>query len=224
MNGGERVLARIADREILYSEIACDRAWAERHPRWLSGRTAEEACLDEERRAFGVIVTAELVERAYAREGWSLPADEVERVRSAIAPDEATMQRGQAEARRVPEAVRRVYLGESFQAVYDDAVRPLGHPVEKFRESVTMFRSLEVVERYLAKDWLSIHAQRYRDRARRILMAQALRRHIEAIAAAEKVDVEIAADRYYRALVDALPAIVLDARFSLPAGRDILRT
>ena len=129
MNAEERVLARIADREIRFSEIACDRAWAERHPRWLSGRTADEACLAEERRAFSAIVTAELLERAYAGEGWSLSSDEVERVRAAIAPDEMTMRRGQTEARRLPEAVRRVYLGESFQAFYDDAVRPLGHSV-----------------------------------------------------------------------------------------------
>jgi len=133
------------------------------------------------------------------------------------------VRRGHAEARRIPEAVRRVYLGEPFQAVYDDAIRPLGHPVEKFRETVTMFRSLEVVERYLAKDWISIHAEQHRDRARRILMAQALRSHIEAIAAVEKVSVDTAADDYYRTLVDALPAVVLDARFSLPAGRDIFR-
>lgn len=221
MNAEERVLARVADREIRYSEIACDRVLAERHPRWLNGRTAEEACLDEERRAFRGIISAELLEKAFVREGWSLSADEVERVRSAIAPDEATVRRGQAEARRLPEAVRRVHLGESFEAVYDEAVRPLGHSIEQFREAVTMFRSVEVVDRYLAKDWISIHNEEYRARARRVVMAQAIRLHLEALAAAKKVSVD--ADDYYRTVVDALPAVVLDPRFSIPAGREILR-
>jgi hypothetical protein len=219
----DRPIARIGTHTIAYRDIGCNRKVLELNPQWRNGRTVEEACLAAEREEFRIRVSRALIEAACGIERCDLSESKVDPFRSPVLRDEQELRRFAAEARRIPEAVRRVYRGESVEAVYDDAVKPLKIPIERFRNEVEMYGSLERVERYLAKDFVSRMRSQYEERARGQAMRAALREKIAARARATNRSAEQAADDYLLFLRDAVGVTVLDDRFSIPQGREVFR-
>lgn len=216
-NSAMTTIARIAGREIAYGEIAIDREWAERHPRWLRGLSVEEACLEEEQRLFAGIVANALIELACEREHCVLDDASIAPYRSKILADEASLHGMAKEARRVPVAVRRVYRGEDIAVVYDEEIRSMNRSLDEFREEVARYRSLDVVERFLAKDWVASTREHFERGARQRAIRAFIRAHIEALAGDR--DVEAVADEYFRNLTTIE---LCDQRFRIPTGGGIL--
>lgn len=215
----DRVIARVGDREIRYAEVWTSRELVTANPKSLRGRNVEEVCVEAEREKFRQLVANEIIEQACARED-CLPDDaEIDRFRTPILKDESRLRELAAVSRRVPEAVRRVYLGEPIEAVYEEVIEPIGRrPLDLFRREVAMYGSLERVERHLARDFVAGARQHFEDSARKQAMRAATRRRIEAAAAAERQDIGKAADDYLAAMIERLGIRILDARFALPSG------
>lgn len=218
----DRVLAEIGARHIMYSEVWCSRELAVANPRWLQGRTVEEACIDAERENFRRIAAVAIVEQAFVLEGRELSEEELDRHRSPILRDEAMLRGLAAEARKVPEAVRRVYLGEPIEAVFDEVLRPMMNAsLESFRLVVSQYRSLETVERQLAKDFLASARQQFERNTRITAMQAALRERIEAIAETRAQSFVEAAEDYYCSVIVRIGVNVHDDRFQLPAATEV---
>ena len=218
----DRIIAEIGDRSILYSEIWCSREVTALNPRWLKERTVEDACVDAERENFRRIAAVVMVEQAFVLEGRELSEEELDRHRSPILRDEAMLRGLAAEARKVPEAVRRVYLGEPIEAVFDEVVRPMMNAsLESFRLVVSQYRSLETVERALAKDFIANARQQFERNTRLRAMQSAIRANIEAIAAARDQSLTEAAEDYYCSLIVRIGVNVHDDRYQLPEAREV---
>ncbi len=215
------MIAEIGDRRITYVEFGCSREWAEANPRWLKGRSVEAACADAERESFRRLAAKVLVEKICAADGFEPSETELDVFRPPILKDESMLRALASEGRKVPEAVQRVYRGESVEAVYEEVVRPMNRTLEEFRQHVAMYRSLEAVERYLAKDWVANARQHYEQQARSLAMRAALRKRIEVIAATENRSLEDAAGDYLRSMMERIGVRVLDRQFQLPSAKEV---
>lgn len=216
----DRVIAEIGDRRVMYREVACNRDWAAANPKWLGGKSLDVACAEAEQQKFRQMIMATLIEKICALEGCEPSEGEISAFRSPILKDESMMRALAAEGRKVPEAVRRVYLGEPVEAVYEDAIKPMNRSLEAFLEEIGKYRSLEVVERFLAKDWIASTRQHYEQQARQRAMRAAIAKRIEAAAQAKNESPQDAADNYLRSMIERLGARVLDAQFTLPSGKE----
>lgn len=217
----ERVIAEIGDRRVMYREVACNREWAVANPNWLSGKSVDVACAEAEREKFRQMMTKALIEKICALEGCELSEAQIDAFRSPILKDENMMRALAAEGRKVPEAVRRVYLGEPIEAVYEEVIKPMNRSLEAFREEVGKYRSLEVVERFLAKDWIASTRQHYEQQARQRAMRAAIAKRIEAAAEAQNKSPQDAAENYLRSMIERLGVRVLDTQFELPSGKEV---
>jgi hypothetical protein len=217
----DRIIAEIGDRRVLYAEVGWNRERAAANRQWLRGRSVEEACLDAEREKFRTIAARVLVEKICALEGCEPSEDDLVPFRSQILKDENMLRALVTEGRKVPEAVRRVYLGEPIEKVYDEVIKPMNKPLDAFRQEVAMYRSLEVVERYLARDWVGNARQHYEQQARQRAMRAAVRKRIEAVATTKNQTLPNAAEDYLRSMIERLGARVLDTQFELPSGKEI---
>lgn len=217
----DRVIARAGDREIRYAEVWTSREIAAANPKWLRGRNVEAVCVDAEREKFRQLVTNAIIEQACAIEDCRPDDAEIDRFRSPILKDESKLQGLAALSRKVPEAVRRVYLGERIEAVYEEVIEPMGRrSLDLFRREVAMYGSLERVERYLTRDFAASARQHFEDSARKQAMRAAIRRRIEAMATAERQEIGQAADGYMTVMTERLGIRILDPRFALPSGRE----
>lgn len=176
----DRVIARIGDRTVMYGEVWCSREFAAAHPKWLGGKSVEEACVEYEREQFRALATRILVEKACAIEGCEPGDAEIEPFRSPILKDEAMLAKLGALA-------RESFLRES------DRFKP------------------DVVERFLARDFVANARQHYEGSARNLARRAALRKHIERLG--------IATEDYLRSLIERVGVTILDPQFELP--RDI---
>lgn len=219
----DRLIARIDGRGISYREIACDRERAARQPRWLNGKSVEAACRDAEQRQFEQVIAQSMLEAACGLEQCVLTDDAIAPFRPKILDDPNALETLAREGRRVPEAVRRVYRGEDLIAVYEEAIRPLNNnsSLEDFREEVAKYRSLEVVERYLAKDWIAMTRETFERKARTRAMRAFVRQRIEASAAAANRSVGQIADEYFQTVAANADLELLDKTYRLPAGREV---
>jgi hypothetical protein len=94
---------------------------------------------------------------------------------------------------------------------------------DTFQREVRHWRSLEIVDKYLAVDPVS----RFRASADRFARERALQEHLRGLitarAVARKVGYEVAADQYLDELAEKLPIEVSDERFHLPVGREVFK-
>jgi len=217
----DRVIARIGERSVMYAEVFCDRGYAAQNPQWLKGRGVEEACRNEEQEQFQRVVARELLVSACALHQCQPSEAEIDSFRSPVLKDEATLQRLVAEARKVPEAIRRVYRGEELETVYTEVIKSRGYSLDQFRAEVERFRSLEVVERYLAKDFSASARKQYEEQARTRALRALLRKRLEAAAAANKQSVEQAADELLKSIITKVGVSIVDPQFHIPSGREI---
>ncbi len=204
-------------------DIGCNRKAIALNRERLGRQSVEAACEQAEREEFRRHFTAALIEAACVVEKCALSEEEVASFRSPVLNDEAALRRMGAEARRIPEAVRRVYRGEALEAVYDESLKPLNVSLQAFRNEVEMYGSLERVERYLAHDFVETTRRQLEQRARRQAMRNALRRIIESRAIAGHLTIETAADEYLELLRSRLDLRVFDDRFAIPKGREVFR-
>lgn len=204
----DRVVARIGGREVMYSEVWCSREVAAENPKWLRGKTVEEACVEQERERFHAVAARILAEQICAIEGCE-PADaEVDAFRSPILKNE-TMLRGLADlGRKVPEAVARVKRGEPIEAVYEEVIEPMNKSLDQFRREVARYPSLEVLERFLAKDFVASARQQFEDRARDMARRAAVGKRIERLG--------VAPEEYVRSMIERIGVEILDRQFELP--------
>ena len=217
----DRVIARVGNRTVTYADVWCNPDVAEKHPAWLNGRSVADACADAERKQFGHVVGRLLVEKACEIHKCGPSDAEIDRFRSHILKDESMLRRLALEGRRVPEAVRRVYRGEDIEAVYEDAIKSMGKPLEAFRNEVAMYRSLDVVERYLAKDFVATAREQFESRARYQAMRAAVRKRIELLAEAQKKSLDATADDYLKVVIGQVGLTILDDNFHIPPGREV---
>jgi hypothetical protein len=217
----DRVIAEFGDRRVLYHEVGCNREWAAANPRWLRGRSAEAACVDAERERFRQLAAAILVEKICAIDGCQPSDAEIEAFRSPILKDEKMLRALATEGRTVPEAVRRVYRGEPIETVYEEVIKPMNRSLDEFRQQVALYRSLDVVERYLARDWVANAREHYEGQARRRAMRAAISKRVQAIAAENKLTATDAAERYLRSMIERIGARVLDPQFQLPTANEV---
>ena len=218
-----RVIAQIGDRRITFGEIGCNRKVVELNRQRLGGRSIDAACAEAEQQEFRSRAASALIEAACVVERCVLTEAEIDRFRSPVLKDEHSLRSFAREARRVPEAIRRVYRGESIDAVYEDVIRPLNIPLESFRNEVAMYGTLERVEKYLARDFVETLRQQLEDRARRKAMLAQLRGKIEALAASGKRSRDASADDYLASLQPRLTVLVFDNRFQIPKGREVFQ-
>lgn len=218
---GDREIARVGERRVMYAEVFCDRAYAAQNPRWLQGRTVEEACLAEEQEQFQRVLTRILLEHACKLHQCEPSDADIDPFRSRVLKDEALLQRLVTEARKVPEAIRRVYRGEPIEAVHREVIAPMGHSLDQFRMEAGRYRSLEVVERYLAKDFAASARSHYEQQARFSALRALLRKRLEAAAAADKRPLEQTADDLLQSIIEKAGVTIVDPQFRLPPGREI---
>lgn len=219
----DRPIAQIGERRLVFRDIGCNRKVLELNRDALRGRDVERACAEAEQEEFRLLATAALIEAACAVEKCALTDAEIARFRSPILQDEQALRRLADNARRVPEAVRRVYRGQPLEAVYEEAIKPLNVPLESFRNEVTIYGSLERVEKLLATDFVATLRRRLEERARQQAMLAHLRTRIDALAAAANRSAESAADDYLHALGRRVAVRVFDERFRIPPGREVFR-
>jgi len=218
----DRVIATIGENRVMYGKVWCSRELAAANPKWLRGQTVEEACVEAERERFRIVAGHILAKEICAIEGCE-PADaDIEPFRSPILKNETMLRDLATLAWKVPEAVRRVYRGEALEAVYDEAIRPMNHSLEVFRREVAMYRSLEVVERYLAKDFVANAREQFEERARDMARREALRKRVEALAASRNQPLPWAAEEYLRSMIERIGVTVADPQFALPSGPEVL--
>lgn len=208
----DQVIAEFGDRHVLYREVGCNREWAAANPRWLQGRSEEDACADAERERFRQIAATILVEKICAIEGCQPSEEEVAAFRSPILKNENLLRALAAEGRKVPEAVRRVYRGEPIEAVYEEVIQPMNRTLDEFRQQVAMYRSLEVVERYLARDWVANAREHYEEQARQRAMRAAIAKRIQAVDAPAG---------YLHSMIQRIGVRVLDPQFELPSANEV---
>lgn len=217
----DRVIARVGQRAVMYGQVFCDRAYAAQNPQWLKGHSVEDACRIAEQEEFVRVLSRELLEAACKLHQCEPSDAEIDPFRSAVLKDEATLKRLVAEARVVPEAIRRVYRGEALEAVYEQVIKPKGHSIEQFRAEVRKFGSLEVVEKFLARDFAASARRQYEAQARYRALRSRMRKDLEAAAAANKQSVEEAADALLQSITAKVGLTVVDPQFHIPPGREI---
>lgn len=215
------VIARIGDVRITARDVSCSRELASANPKWLNGRTVDEACLDAKRDKFRRLATRELLERAATVEEFEPTQDQLAPFHVNILRDEAQLQRLVDLGLQIPRAVARVYRGESLEHVYEDAIRRTGASLDSFRREVKMYRSLEVVERHLAKDHVQLARRQFEQHARQSALRAEFRKRIAASADAQNETIEVAADRFLQSVIARIGVEVLDPQFQLPSGREI---
>ncbi len=204
----DRVIARIGGREVMYGEVWCSREVAAENPKWLRGKTVEEACVEAERERFHAVAARILAEQICAIEGCEPSDAEVDAFRSPILKDEA-MLRGLADlGRKVPEAVARVYRGEPIEAVYEEVIAPMNKSLDEFRREAARYPSLEVLERFLAKDFVASARQHYEEQARSMARRAAVAKRIESLG--------IAPEEYLRSMMARIGVSILDPQFEMP--------
>ena len=217
----DHVIARVGQRPVMYGQVFCDRTFAAQNPQWLKGRSVDDACRIAEQEEFVRVLSRELLDAACKLHQCEPSDADIAPFRSPILKNEATLQRLVAEARRVPEAIRRVYRGESFEAVYEESIKPKGYSLERFRAEVERYGSLEVVEKFLARDFAASARKQYEEQARYRALRALLRKRLEAAAAANKQSVEEAADALLQSINAKIGLTVVDAQFHIPSGREI---
>jgi hypothetical protein len=222
MHAEDKTLAEIGDRRVTYREVSCNREVAATRPDWLRGRSVEEACAGAERAQFRVVAAKILVEKICALEGYEPSEQELEGFRSPILKDEALLHRVVRDGRTVPEAVRRVYRGERIETVYEEVRRVANISFDAFSREVAMFRSLEVVERFLAKDALAEARRQYEQKARDRAMRAELRKRVAALAEVQKQTVDTAAEDYLHSMIVRIGVSVHDPQFELPTGKEVI--
>jgi hypothetical protein len=218
---GDREIARVGERRVMYAEVFCDRGYAAQNRQWLQGRTIEEACLAHEQEQFRRVLTRVLLDHACTLQQCEPSDADIDPFRSRVLKDEALLQRLVTEARKVPEAIRRVYRGEPIEAVHSEVIAPMRKSLDQFRVEVERYRSLEVVERYLAKDFAVSARRQYEQHARYQAMRALLRQRLEAAAAANNRSVEQAADDLLQSINQKVGVSIVDPQFQLPPGREI---
>jgi hypothetical protein len=218
----DRIIATVGSEKIMYGQIFCDRALLEQDPRWLRGQTVEQACRNYEQEEFRRVLAREAVRAACRVEECHLSDEDIEPYRSAVLRDDALLQRLVTEARRIPGAIRRVYLGETIDTVYESDIKSRGYSLEQFKREVARFRSLEVVERFLAKDFAASARRQYEEQARDRALKAWLRNRLEELSRAEKRTLEETADLFLKRLVAKAPIVIEDRQFTIPEGRTIL--
>jgi hypothetical protein len=219
----DRGIAEIGGRHVLYMEIGCNREWAAANPQWLKGRSVETACVEAEREKFRQLTSRILIEQICEIEGCELSEEELDAYRSPVLKDDDMLRRLAIEGRKVPEAVRRVYLGEPIEAVYEEVIKPMNRTLDAFRREVAMYRSLDVVERYLAKDSVAVARQHYENEARQRAMRATIRDRIATIANGRHQAAKDAARDYFHAMVGRIGVRVLDEQFQLPSPEEVFR-
>lgn len=206
----DRVIARIGGREVMYSEVWCSREVAAENPKWLRGKTVEEACAEQERERFHAVAARILAEQICALEGCEPSDAEVDAFRSPILKNE-TMLRDLAElGRKVPEAIARVKRGEPIEAVYEEVIEPMrmNQSLDAFRREVARYPSLEVLERFLAKDFVASARQQFEDRARDMARRAAVGKRIERLG--------VTPEEYLRSMIARIGVEILDGQFEMP--------
>ncbi|HEX7150027.1 MAG TPA: hypothetical protein VF618_00970 [Thermoanaerobaculia bacterium] len=217
----DQVVARIGERRITAAEVHCSRELAAENPRWLQGRSVEEACVAGEQAKFRTIAARELLERVCALEECDPSDAEIEPFRSRLLKDETQLRALVDAGLHMPRAVARVYRGEPLEKVYEEAIQPQGHTLAAFRREVEMFGSLERVERFLAKDQVALMRAQVEDRARQQAVRAKLRKRIDAAAEATNQKLEEAANDYLERRLTKIGVQILDDRFRLPSGREV---
>jgi hypothetical protein len=217
----DRVIARVGERSIVYDEVACDRDLAAQNPRWLRGMSVEEACIAYEKEQFRILIKRALVEAACKLLECAPTEEAVAAFRSPILRDEALLQKLAAETRKIPEAVRRVYQGEPIEAIYAEAIQPMKKSLDDFRRIVVAYKSLERVEKLLARDSAAAMRRHYEDQARYKAVKATVRKHVEATARAKNISIETAADDLLVLLAEKVSSVVIDDQFSIPPGREV---
>jgi len=219
-NPASSVIAQIGERSIRYAEVQC----VESEPANPSARASEQRCRDYEREMFRAEIVSELYQSACALEGWSPSEADIAPHRPAFLKDDSLTRELAEKAYVLPRAVRRVFAGEELTSVYADVARALPNiSLDSFRGQLKLYRSLAVVDKFLAKDPV-VRFRESADRfARQVAMQEHLHQFIAQRAIANSRTYSDEADEFLQSLGKTLPIRILDSRFRLPAGREVFR-
>ena len=93
--------------------------------------------------------------------------------------------------------------------------------LEDFRFEVEMYGSLEVVERYLAKDWQAMLRENFERLARKRAIDAFMRKRMEVEAVKANRSIDQIADDYAQTVARNAHIRIIDENFKMPDGRKV---
>ncbi|HUR80549.1 MAG TPA: hypothetical protein VM733_07270 [Thermoanaerobaculia bacterium] len=220
---GEKIIARVAGRDIHESDIRCPPVPEQSLPADLRSLTADERCLQLEQRSFESRAR-DLLLRLVARQSGTEATDAEIAAELKLRPaaNDAEMSRAAEHMKAAAEAALRIKHGEKAERVYASVARN-GVTRDAVENMDRTFNESQLRD-FIAADQVARFHDKERERAKRTVALRKLHELLSARALASHRTYEQEEQAFWDEVLRSSGTVSLDPRFPIPSMKGALKT